>query len=232
MGRSLRAKGAAAAATALMLAHCASLSGLDQFSSSAHCEHCTDEAGNDATDPAQDATPAADDSTVDSPGIETPPLDSPAGSGDDTVYVEGYPDAQPDAEPMDAPPGVDAGPKADAGHDAGQETSDGGAHDAASDAPSCTSSSCHGCCTAGGLCAGGGLTAACGTSGAACEDCSSYSLVCSAGACVTPVPDASTGPATCMPTTCANLCVPYFIQCCKPDQTCGCALLFPPGSCN
>jgi hypothetical protein len=32
--------------------------------------------------------------------------------------------------------------------------------------------------------------------------------------------------------SCSNLCVPYFVQCCKSDSTCGCALLFPPGPCN
>jgi hypothetical protein len=28
------------------------------------------------------------------------------------------------------------------------------------------------------------------------------------------------------------LCVPYFVQCCKADETCGCALLFPRGPCE
>jgi hypothetical protein len=43
-------------------------------------------------------------------------------------------------------------------------------------------------------------------------------------------PDAG-GP-TCQASSCNNLCVPYFVQCCKEDNSCGCSLLFPPGPCN
>jgi hypothetical protein len=39
------------------------------------------------------------------------------------------------------------------------------------------------------------------------------------------------GGAACVPSSCAS-CVPYFVQCCKLDSTCGCSLLFPPGPCN
>jgi hypothetical protein len=39
------------------------------------------------------------------------------------------------------------------------------------------------------------------------------------------------GDAACVPSSCAS-CVPYFVQCCKLDSTCGCSLLFPPGPCN
>ncbi len=37
---------------------------------------------------------------------------------------------------------------------------------------------------------------------------------------------------TCNPAACTNLCVPYFVTCCKADNTCGCSLFFPPGPCN
>ena len=36
----------------------------------------------------------------------------------------------------------------------------------------------------------------------------------------------------CSPSSCSNLCIPYFVQCCKSDSTCGCSLFFPPGPCN
>jgi hypothetical protein len=45
---------------------------------------------------------------------------------------------------------------------------------------------------------------------------------------VTPAPPAP----TCDPTACTNLCLPYFVSCCKADATCGCALLFPRGPCD
>ncbi len=45
-----------------------------------------------------------------------------------------------------------------------------------------------------------------------------------------PPPDA--GRSTCEVSSCSNLCVPYFVQCCRSDDTCGCALLFPRGPCN
>jgi hypothetical protein len=45
-----------------------------------------------------------------------------------------------------------------------------------------------------------------------------------------PSPDAG-GP-SCQVSSCTNICVPYFIQCCKADDTCGCSLLFPAGPCN
>jgi hypothetical protein len=43
--------------------------------------------------------------------------------------------------------------------------------------------------------------------------------------------DGTTGDA-CAASACTNTCVPYFLQCCKSDGTCGCALLFPPGPCQ
>jgi hypothetical protein len=52
----------------------------------------------------------------------------------------------------------------------------------------------------------------------------------------TPVPDAGSTPdagaPVCAPSACTNLCVPYFVQCCKADNTCGCSLFYPPGPCN
>jgi hypothetical protein len=48
----------------------------------------------------------------------------------------------------------------------------------------------------------------------------------------TPAPTPTSPAPTCDPTACSNLCVPYFVQCCKTDATCGCALLFPRGTCN
>jgi hypothetical protein len=48
----------------------------------------------------------------------------------------------------------------------------------------------------------------------------------------TPPDTGGGGGPTCVPTACTNICVSYFVQCCKSDQTCGCMLFFPPGSCN
>jgi hypothetical protein len=221
-------------------ANCASVSGLDAYSSCAMCG----EAGPDVVASSNDTSPAVEiDSAADAPAVEQGDdevSDAPVGSGEDSFGMDLPPEA---SEEVDAV--ADVGPESDgaAVHDAGSGGKDSGVHDAApeagripdaaADAPMCNAASCDGCCTSDGLCAGGGLNATCGMGGAACQNCASYSLVCSAGACVTPVDDAgSTGPTTCMPTTCANLCVPYFIQCCKSDDTCGCSLLFPPGPCN
>jgi hypothetical protein len=49
--------------------------------------------------------------------------------------------------------------------------------------------------------------------------------------CGSPPLDAGGDQAECSASECANLCVPYFVQCCKADQSCGCALLFPRGPC-
>jgi hypothetical protein len=136
---------------------------------------------------------------------------------DGAVVMEGYPDVH-EASSVGHP--VDAG-----GHEAA-------AIDAGRDVASCNSSSCDGCCTAQGLCAAGGLASACGMGGASCQNCAASGLACVSGACGQPPADAGSGGSACNPTTCANLCVPYFIQCCKPDQTCGCALLFPRGTCS
>jgi hypothetical protein len=43
------------------------------------------------------------------------------------------------------------------------------------------------------------------------------------------IPDSG---ATCNSMACSNLCVPYFVQCCKSDQSCGCQLFFPQGPCE
>ncbi|MGH7272617.1 MAG: hypothetical protein ACREJ3_19480, partial [Polyangiaceae bacterium] len=65
-----------------------------------------------------------------------------------------------------------------------------------------------------------------------CQDCATSGMACVNGTCGAAPADAGGGPPACNPSKCANLCVPYFIQCCKADQSCGCALLFPMGSCN
>jgi hypothetical protein len=210
--------------------NCASISGLEQVSA---CSDCTEGSPDSAApsnaeessvvDPGEPDT--GDDATPDS---TTPPEDD----SDDAQVPEMGLDAMIDAETQrDAQSVRDAAPDV---KDAGAHDASSGGVDAGAEAATCNVESCpNGCCTDAGLCAGGGLTAACGMGGAACQNCASFDLVCSASACVTPVADAgSTGPPACMPTTCSNLCVPYFVQCCKSDQSCGCALLFPPGSCN
>ncbi len=47
-----------------------------------------------------------------------------------------------------------------------------------------------------------------------------------------PSTEADAEATSCQPSSCSNLCVPYFVQCCKSDNTCGCSLFFPPGPCE
>jgi hypothetical protein len=122
--------------------------------------------------------------------------------------------------------------------------------------PTCAQTCKVGCCDSAGSCIESSDTT-CGASGAACHDCTAAGQTCQSGACVSPPPSPDAGgpsqppdaggpsqdaggPSqppdaggpTCQASSCTNLCVPYFVQCCKADDTCGCALFFPPGSCN
>ena len=201
---------------ACLVAACASIEGLSEFASG----------GFTSIDGA-----STDDDAHSSEATTVPPT---ADANDDAADSE----AEPEQDAGDEPPREDAssddtGPRdSGAGATSDADLSDGRAVDSGGDAPICDSVSCGGCCTTSGLCASGGLSNACGTGGGSCEDCSSTGQACVEGACAAPPPDAGAGPPGCQPSTCANLCVPYFVQCCKSDNTCGCALLFPPGSCN
>jgi hypothetical protein len=100
-------------------------------------------------------------------------------------------------------------------------------------AQTCTS----GCCDPSGTCLDGVTDEACGGGGNACQDCSPAGQTCQSNACQAPSPSPTPPPPdaggpTCDVSSCSNLCVPYFVQCCKSDSTCGCALLFPRGPCN
>jgi hypothetical protein len=133
----------------------------------------------------------------------------------------------------DAPSGDTSQRESGAAATSDADLSDGRVVESDGGSATCDSVSCGGCCTTSGLCASGGLSGACGTGGTSCEDCTTTGQACVEGACAAPPPDAGAGPPGCQPSTCANLCVPYFVQCCKSDGiTCGCALFFPPGSCN
>jgi hypothetical protein len=235
---------------------CASIEGLDQFNSEPGCTSGCRQSGSDATTMAEASQPDENTPTPDvvEPDATDIGYDGPsewvydASSGDDSpVDAVAVVDGGEDGSLADAEGGVrdaahdavatvaDAeGGSADAGADAHVvDAAHEASVDAATDAPACNSNSCpEGCCTASGSCAGGGLTAACGMGGAACQNCANYGLACVNQACVTPPADGGSGPTGCHPSTCSNLCVPYFVQCCKADQSCGCALLFPPGSCN
>jgi hypothetical protein len=102
----------------------------------------------------------------------------------------------------------------------------------------CAQACTTGCCDPSGTCLEGVTDEACGGGGAACEDCSPAGHTCQSNTCqaaappppVQPAPEAG-GP-TCDVSSCLNLCVPCFVKCCKSDDTCGCALLFPRGPCN
>jgi hypothetical protein len=162
-------------------------------------------------------------------GLPRPPLDGRVGA-------DGPEDASSQA--------VDAGSSSpSAGDDAADDTANG-ADEVSSgpeagvpvDAPAACSAACAGCCDSTGNCQGGQSAGACGAGGGQCQDCSVSGSVCSAGSCVLAYVDAGDGgdggSVTCVVSTCTNLCVPYFAQCCKVDQTCGCGLVFPPGPCT
>jgi hypothetical protein len=230
MGSRLGVRGGAAVAIAVGWIHCASLSGLDQYTPCTACEQAdvAVSTSSGGPSPSSDGQPGSDDTTIDDTG--TPDVSE---LGDDDANIPVEPDAPSESGSGEEQP--EAGGEVDSGRttEGGGVRPDAAARDAGSDAATCNAASCpDGCCTSSGLCAGGGLTATCGSGGAACRNCAAYDLVCSAGACVTPVDSGMTGPPACSPSTCSNLCVPYFVQCCKSDQTCGCALLFPPGPCD
>jgi hypothetical protein len=185
---------------------CAALEGLHDYSDDPCAPWCAD-SGDDS---AEESAVLSDASESDE-GTAPDELEDTRADPDDASYVEPSargPEGSPESELADA------------------------AADAAPDSPTCGPKSCAGCCTTGGLCAAGGLDDACGAAGAACLDCTGSGLACTAGACRAPQLDAAEEQPECNASDCANLCVPYFIQCCKADQSCGCALLFPRGPCN
>jgi hypothetical protein len=225
-----------------VLGACAALSGLDQYAGDG-CTSCTTFRGDTGLSE-QPPPPPPDDGSNDGPDLVTTDdgtLDAPEDTPSEPHYsdvVEGTRDAEAGGPPLDAggesgtTRDAEAGPPLDAGHDSAVDAPPDVAADAPPDVASCNAASCNGCCTAAGLCAAGGLGNACGKAGAACQSCSS-GTVCSGGSCALPPADAGdSGPSGCSSTTCSNLCVPWFVQCCKVDQSCGCALFLPPGPCQ
>jgi hypothetical protein len=85
---------------------------------------------------------------------------------------------------------------------------------------SCSPSTCAGCCDLQGRCEGGESIAACGAGGRACQPCTTDECV--RGICTMQLPLAP-----CVVSSCPA-CIPvYQAACCKADDTCGCAVLFP-----
>jgi|HubBroStandDraft_2_1064218.scaffolds.fasta_scaffold19812_1 hypothetical protein len=210
----LPVRGAALLAWVGALAACAGISGLDAYSAEGNFEGtCTGSCAADGGGPADDGALSTD--MTETGGPPTEPDDASEGasveSSDSTTAAGARPDAAVEGVES-AAPGIPP--------------------DATPESAACNAQSCAGCCTAAGLCAAGGLDDACGTAGAACSDCSTSGLACTAGACGAAPEDSGAQQSQCNPSQCANLCVPYFVQCCKSDETCGCALLFPMGSCN
>jgi hypothetical protein len=102
--------------------------------------------------------------------------------------------------------------------------------DAGTDAPPPCKTNCNGCCSATGVCQGGQSANSCGTGGETCRNCESTGLACVGGSCETATPSEA-GPKTCSLAAC-NLCIPVWqANCCKSDNTCGCQVLIPKGSC-
>jgi hypothetical protein len=177
-----------------------------------------------------------------------------AAGGSSTVAPAPNPAAPaPVEEPSagSAPPAVTADAEIDAqAADSGEGAQDATFAEASGDeSPPTCAQTCAGCCESSGACSDGTSDPQCGVGGVACLDCSSVGQTCQSGACVAaapappaePPPDAAPSPPapapdaggpSCDPSACSNLCVPYFVQCCRADSTCGCALLFPRGPCN
>jgi hypothetical protein len=196
---------------------CATLSGLDQFAGGDCIDGCDSSLGpglptNDgALANSLDATAAGPDGPMGSDASDW--LDG-ADQGDQSAVSEGKAEGSSgDAEGTDAE-GAGAGDVV-----------------AVAEGGGCGPQTCESaCCDEHHNCA---VTSAstCGTGGVACLDCARGGQICSGGACTTP--DAGReGGATCSPSTCLNICVPYFHQCCKADDTCGCSLNFPVGPCE
>lgn len=157
---------------------------------------------------------------VSNPGAPTPVEEPGAGNAAPAVTM----DAEMDAQEPDSGEGAQDATFAEA---SGDES-----------APTCAQT-CAGCCDSSGACSDGMSDQECGGGGVACLDCSSVGQTCQSGACVAaapapapPAPPPDAGGPSCDPSACSNLCVPYFVQCCRADSTCGCALLFPRGPCN
>ena len=95
--------------------------------------------------------------------------------------------------------------------------------------PPCGPETCSNCCS-NNDCVGGQSVTTCGTGGAACKDCTSMGGACGTnGACMTAVPDAAPPPA-CTASKCGGCDLFYQKGCCKSDETCGCVLIYVPGS--
>ncbi len=115
--------------------------------------------------------------------------------------------------------------------DTGSPDDAGGLPDVAPDAPppACGPMTCSHCCSAG-ECVGGQSVTTCGTGGADCKDCTNMGGACgSNGSCTTPVNDAAPPP-TCSANKCGGCIAFYQRGCCKSDETCGCQLIYVPGS--
>jgi hypothetical protein len=189
---------------------CASLSGLDQFAGGNCVDGCDSSLGP--------SLPTDDGSLANSPDAEAAGPNRPMGS-----EVSDWSDA--------GEQGTVGGGKTDASGDDAGDADAGNSGDAAAEGGGCGPQTCsNGCCDEHDNCA---VTSAstCGTGGVACLDCARGGQICSQGSCATLDAGKDSG-ATCAPSTCLNLCVPYFHQCCKADDTCGCSLNFPIGPCE
>jgi hypothetical protein len=198
-----------------------------------------------STPPAPVPTDGSDDSDAVAASADATPE---AANDDAALPVEAS--AVDGASTIDAGPDVGTSPELDAGApDATLVVVEAGG---APPGPTCAQICTSGCCNSDGQCLEGAADEACGAGGSTCQDCSPAGQTCQSKACQAPpappppAPTPTTPPPAPTPTTppppppaptcdvssCTNLCVPYFVQCCKADQTCGCALFFPRGSCN
>lgn len=175
------------------------------------------------------ASKGQDSGAVSSSGAssgDTPPPGSSSGddgvvTGDDGVVTDDG------STPVTGDDGNFVIPVGDDDATVGDDAS-GGDDAGASCAETCT----NGCCDSTGTCVRGSDDGECGSRGVACQDCTSAGLTCQSKACfAAPGGDSGGGGSTCNASSCPS-CIPYFVPCCKSNDTCGCSLLFPPGACN
>jgi hypothetical protein len=162
-------------------------------------------------------------------------------------YTDGFADAAAGAGDTGQPTGpADAGhpdetnQPDEAGTDSAAIEAGGNPPDASPDAggdslvpPPCSPTTCMGCCSATGDCQGGQSANSCGAGGQTCQDCQTSGLACVSGSCAAADSSDAAAPPTCTVSMCnTKLCIPAWqAQCCKSDNTCGCEVLYPPGSC-
>ena len=175
------------------LAGCAQVTGLDSIQ---ECASCLEGDGS------QDGTMGADAGGDGLPGGDVSTGDAAADVGAPDVSIDRQ---TQDAAQQDAPAEGDA-PTGDAPSEAAEA------------AGPCNPSTCVGGCCQGIDCVGGTADDACGSTGGACQDCTSLGDTCVGGACQAPSPNCPTTCAGCCDTSNACHVTPSAQYCPEPNE--------------